>query len=1035
MTVRWLLAIGLVVVSGAMPGTAWAYWNSEGTGTGTATVATLPLPVVTGASPPYSDQVDISWTAPNVPAGMQISGYRVVRVAGGTPTPACGTTPSSPLPAAALSCVDTGLADGEADYVVTAVVGTWTTTGTTPVPVTVDADRTAPTIRLSGAQRSNALIDRRDGQSLLFFRPAAGGSIRIDAELTDEEVGPASATFPAVSAPGWSHASETVTSGTGSAPTVTYRSTALAFEPGAAAPAPMEITGADARGNSRTRELTFVVDAAAPAGGALTVNGVVADASGPQSWDTDGTFTVSAITPFVEEQSASAAGLADVDLVRESAALASGSCGAFGGASDIGLTSPVEEASLPDGCYRYTLSGTDRVGNSAQISTTVRVDTTAPVGGALEANSVGAVPTGSTSITSSGSWSVTRTDFADPGSGLVSSALTRAQGALTAGACTSFGAPGTVSGSPGEASAATGCYRYVLTGVNAAGLTSELSTTVWVDRAAPTGGGLTVNGVGATGAGSSSASSSSSVTLSVLTGFTDANAGIDTNAITRTFAPMAAGVCLGFDPATEAVVSGTAPFTVTGLADGCHRFTLTGTDVAGNSASISTTVRLDASAPVAGEITVNGVAGSPSGVMAYARTNPQAVEWTKFSDPESGMTTALVRRTTSSSLSNGVCSATYGSPSSLSTTLTPLSGTASQSLTSGRCYKYAVTGTNAFGQVSAAEVVLMLDTSAPSGSGSLTVNNTTATSSNSATGTFSITTLRTFADTQSGISAVTLDRTWAPLVNGVCGTYEPATTVPLPLTLPVGQTGLPVGCYRFVQTGMNAVGGSAFVATVVRVDSTAPEGGSLTANGVAATTGPGSTSLNVTGAWTIDRVVFADPESTETNTFTRAVATALNGGNCGPFGTAADATGRTTESGVVTGCVRYIVASTNSLGLTTTLTTIVKVDRSAPVGGALTVNGVSASAAGTSSISATGTFLISTRSDFTDSHSGMSVTSLTRAYGPACADVDPASAEEITGSAPIAEDSLPTGCYRYVLTGTNGAGGTSTIATSVTVGP
>ena len=298
MTVRWLLAIGLVVVSGAMPSTAWAYWSSEGGATGSAKVATLPLPVVTAVSPQYSDEVEVSWTEPVVPSGMAITGYRVVRVAGGTPTPACGTTPSSPLPPGSVSCVDTGLADGDADYVVTAVVGTWTTTGTTPDPVTVAADRTAPTIRLSGAERSNALLDRRGGEALLFFRPADGGSIRIDAELTDTEVGPQSATFPAVSAAGWSHAAETVSSGTGSAPIVTYRSRALDFAPGANTPAPMEVIGRDTRGNERIASCSPSWPMRIrPTGGALTVNGVSAEPGVPQSWDADGAFTVAGITP------------------------------------------------------------------------------------------------------------------------------------------------------------------------------------------------------------------------------------------------------------------------------------------------------------------------------------------------------------------------------------------------------------------------------------------------------------------------------------------------------------------------------------------------------------------------------------------------------------------------------------------------------------------------------------------------------------------------------------------------------------------
>lgn len=1022
-----------------MPSAAWAYWISEGLGTGTASVALLPLPVVSAVSPSYSDEVTVSWDAPLVPGGMEITGYRVVRVAGGTPTPACGTTSSVPLPATDLACVDAGLADGEADYMVTAVVGTWTTTGTTSEPVTVAADRTAPTVRLSGADRSHALIDRRDGEALLFFRPADGGSIRIDAELTDDEAGPASASFPAVSAPGWSHASETVTSGTGSAPTITYRSAALIFAPDAAAPAPMEITGSDARGNSRTRTLTFVADADPPTGGALTVNDVAADSSGPQSWDADGTFTVSAIDPFVEEESTSASGLADVTLTRESAALADGTCAAFGGASTVDLDAPVEQTGLPDGCYRYTLTATDRVGNSAAISTTVRVDTTAPIGGALRANGVDAVPTGSASVTSSGSWSVTRTDFADPGSGVVSSTLTRAQGALASGACQAFGSSSTLSGSPGEASADTGCYRYVLTGVNAAGLASELSTTVWVDRAAPTGGALTVNGVGATGAGSSSTSTSDSVTISLVTGFTDANAGMEANEITRTYAPMVAGVCGAFDPASEVSVSGTPPFPVTGLADGCHRFVLTGTDVAGNSAALSTTVRLDASAPVAGVISVNGVEGSAAGVMAYARTNPQDIAWTKFSDPESGMTSAVVRRTTSSGLSNGTCSAAYGSTSNISLTLTPLTGTATQTLSSGRCHKYVVIGTNAFGQVSSTEVVVMVDTSAPTGSGSLRVNNTTSTSSTSTTGTYTVSGLRTFADSQSGLASTTLTRTWAPVVASTCGTYDPLTTEELPLTLPVSETGLAPGCYRYLQTGTNGVGGSSSVATVVRVDSTPPVAGALTVNGVDA--GDPPTMSRAIAPYAIARIDFSDPETTmSSRTLVRSAAT-LSGGVCGTsFGGSTTITGSPTQTGLGPACYRYVLTGTNSLSLTASVTTIVAFDSTLPTGGAFAVNGVAASAVGSStSIAAGGSLSITGLSQYVDTQSGMASSTLTRTTGVStagvCGDFDGATTTTLTGGPTIPQPGLANGCYRYVLSGENTFGGSVSISSTVRVGP
>jgi hypothetical protein len=1037
LTVRWLLAIGLVVVSGAMPGTAWAYWNSAGAGAGTATVATLPPVVVTAVSPPYSDEVEIAWQEPSVPEGMAVTGYRVVRVAGGTPSPACGTSPAAPLPPTTLSCIDSGLADGAADYIVTAVVGTWTTSGTTDDPVTVAADRTAPAIRLTGAERLNALIDHRDGDTLLFFRPAAGGSIRIDAEVTDVESGPSSATFPAVSAAGWSHAAETVTSGTGSTSTVTYRSAALAFASGAGTPAALEVTGADARANAGTRLLAFVADGTPPAGGALTVNDLAADAGGSLSWDADGTFAVSVPMTFSEAESASESGLADVVLTRESAALSGGTCSSFGGASTIGLAAPVQESGLADGCYRYSLTGTDRVGNAATISTTVRVDTTAPTGGSLRANGVDADPAGRVSITASGSWSVTRADFADSGSGIVSSTLTRAQGDLTAGACAAFGSPVMLSGSPGEAGAATGCYRYLLTGLNGAGLTSELSTTVWVDRAAPTGGAMEVNGAAATGTGSSSISTSDTVTVSTLTGFTDANSGIAANEITRAYAPMEGGVCGTFDPASETPVIGTAPFAVTGLADGCHRFTLTGTDLAGNRSSVSTTVRLDASAPVAGVISVNGVEGSPSGTLAYASTNPQDVAWTKFADPESGMVSALVQRTRSTSLSNGVCGATYNSASNLSTALTPLSGTASQTLTNGRCHRYVVTGTNAFGLVSSTEVVVMVDTSAPSSSGSLRVNNTTSTSSTSATGTFSITELRAFADTQSGLASTTLTRTWAPVVANVCGAYEPTTTESLPLALPIEETGLLPGCYRYVQTGTNGVGSSSSVATVVRVDATVPVAGALTVNGVEAASSP--TASQAITPYGIVRTDFTDPETTMTSSTLVRSSSPLSGGVCGStFGSATTLTGTPSQTGLASACYRYVLTGTNALGLAASVSTIVAYDPS-PSGGAFTVNGAAGTAAGSSSVIATGrNFSVTAFTGYTETQTVLASSTFTRTTGVSaagvCGDFDSGTTVTLPGSTQ-AQNGLPDGCYRYVLTGVNSFGGTASVSSTVRVGP
>ena len=1020
-----------------MPSTAWAYWNSEGTGTGTATVATLPPTVVTAVSPLYSDEVEVSWEEPAIPAGMAITGYRVVRVAGGTPSPACGTSPALPLPPTTLSCVDSGLADGDADYVVTAVVGTWTTSGTTEEPVTVAADRTAPTIRLSGAQRTNALIDRRDGQTLLFFRPAAGGSIRIDAELTDEETGPQSATFPAVSAAGWSHASETVTTGMGAPPSVTYRSTALTFAPGAATPAAMAVTGVDERGNAGTRRPDPRAGCDSPSGGAATVNGVAADVSGSQSWDTDGSFTVSAITPFVEAESASASGLDDVVLTRESAALADGACSAFGGASDIGLTAPVQETSLPDGCYRYTLSGVDRIGNATSISTTVRVDATAPTGGALQANGVDAVPAGSTSISASGSWSVARTDFADAGSGMVSSTLTRAQSALSAGACQTYGAASTVIDSPGQVGASTGCYRYVLTGINAAGLSSELSTTVWVDRAVPTGGAVTVNGQSASAAGTTSTRAASDVTVSSVVGFTDAESGMASSTLVRTFAPMVAGVCGTFDPASAETVPGAG--VISGLPDGCHRFTLTGTDLAGNSASISTTVRLDASAPADGAITINAVSGTAAGAEAGSTVNNWSVGWTKFTDTESIINTATLVRT-QNTLTGGVCSGTW--TSSATVTTTGASGTAAQTgMTAGRCYRYVLTGTNALGLTSTLTLIVRYDSSAPTG-GVLVVNgrtltNATPVTTTNVTGTFTVAVSPLFSDTVSGMASNVLTRAEAPVAANVCGTFGPPVITTLTATYSATESGLAPGCYQYVLTGTNGAGGLATRTTTVRVDSTPPVG-ALTVNGVAAAST--ATASQAIAAYLIVRTDFTDPETTMTSSTLVRTSAALTGGVCGTSFTGATTitVATTTQSGLASACYRYVLTGLNALGLSAAVSTIVAYDPS-PSGGAFTVNTTAASAAGSTLNLATGAnFSISAFTGYTETQSLLVSSTFTRTTGVStggvCGGFDSATTVTLPSSNQT-QNALPNGCYRYVLTGVNSFGGTASVSSTVRVGP
>ena len=171
--------------------------------------------------------------------------------------------------------------------------------------------------------------------------------------------------------------------------------------------------------------------------------------------------------------------------------------------------------------------------------------------------------------------------------------------------------------------------------------------------------------------------------VTTLVAYADAESGIASSTLVRTFAPMTAGVCGAFDPVSAVTVSGTG--VVSGLADGCHRFTLTGTDLAGNASSVFTTVRLDASAPTSGSIIGRRVCrAAAAGAMAYARVNPVVVAWTKFSDPESGITVGTCRSHDQRIAGRTVSAERSRVAANVTATLTPLAGTSNQTLSTTR---------------------------------------------------------------------------------------------------------------------------------------------------------------------------------------------------------------------------------------------------------------------------------------------------------------------------------------------------------------
>lgn len=220
--------------------------------------------------------------------------------------------------------------------------------------------------------------------STVYYRGTgggAGGSFKIQNAVSDGASGPASSATAALggTTTGWSpaHVPSTVSTPPGGP----YVSNVFTWTEGASSSPTEVVTGADSAGNTTPAPtLTFTNDSTAPTGGALTVNGQSASAGGTTGYNNTGSFSISR-TEYTDAGS----GLASSTLTREVAALTStgipdGGCGAFGTLTTI-TGSPTQDSGTliaTNNCYRYTLKGTDNVGNNVSIITIVKVDTSAP---------------------------------------------------------------------------------------------------------------------------------------------------------------------------------------------------------------------------------------------------------------------------------------------------------------------------------------------------------------------------------------------------------------------------------------------------------------------------------------------------------------------------------------------------------------------------------------------------------------------------------------------------------------------------------
>jgi hypothetical protein len=819
---------------------------------------------------------------------------------------------------------------------------------------TIKVDTVAPTSSLSlGSSPTHALLVG----STLYFNSAAGGSFTLANTVSDGTSGPASATFPLVSATNWTHAAETVTTPSGGP----FSSSTYSWTGGAGTPsgAQASFTSADSAGNSSTPlSLTFTPDATAPTGGALSVNGIAATAGGSTSTSTSTSFAIGTRTDYSEAQSAGQSGLASSTLTIQSETLTGNICGTPGSGGAYtspttisGTTNPTIETGY---CYLYTLTGTDNVGNATSVKTTVKVDTTAPSSPSVSLSSA----TGNTSI--SGTTVYINAQAGKEGSFKATGASTDAETGITSiklPALTGFSEGGGTLSSPFEtkykwsgAVAASGAQS--VTATNGAGLTATSASafTVTSDTTAPTGAALSVNGTAASAGGSTSQSTSTSFAIGSRTDYTESQSpsqsGLASSTLTIQSETLTGNTCgapgSGGPYASATTISGTTNPTIeTGF---CYLYALTGTDNVGNATSVKTTVKVDTTGPSSPTVSLSGATGSTfiNGTTVYI--NAQAGKEGSFkatgssSDAETGVSSIKLPALTGFSEGGGTLSAPFETKYKWSGAVAA-SGAQSVTATNG----FGLTATNA------SAFTVTSDTTAPTG-GALSVNGTAATgagSTSAATETgFAINSRTDYAEAQtasaSGLASSTLTIESATLTGNTCGApgsggkYTTATPVS-GTTQPTLETGF---CYVYTLTGTDNVGNATSVKTTVKVDTTGPSSPTVTLSSAVGSTFISGTTVYINAQAGKEGSFKATGASTDAQTGVTSISLpsltgfSEGGGTLGsPFETKYKWSGAVAASGAQS------VTATNGVGLTTTNSTAFTVtpDTTAPSGGSVSV--------------------------------------------------------------------------------------------------
>jgi hypothetical protein len=509
--------------------------------------ATTPAPNAAGWN--SSSPVTVTLTATDGGSGLNQVRYTTN---GTNPTTTTGTVYSAPISIGTSTTVK---------YLATDNAGNVSAVNSQVVKIDVSAPVFgSPPLTLSGAtgptftSGTTAYINPQGTNSGSFAVTAAN--------VADPESGVKSVSFPAL----------TGITGGGSVTSAPYTST-YSWTASSTASGSQTVTAFNNADSSATTTFTVTPDTTSPTSGSIVANSSAV-------YSTTGTVGL-AVTNFSDAGS----GIATNAITRGTGTLTGDTCGTITGATSVTISGGNDSATLANGCYRYTLTGTDNVGNQQTVqSAIVKVDTTGPSNTLALSNATGS------STFLNGTVAYYRPGASNSGAFTVTSSSTDAETnvqKVNFPGITGFGVGGDDLSSPYSANyswtgSPSASGSQTVTATNNAGGTATSTFTLTQDTTGPTGGTVSAPSTNTTGV----------FTVTRTDYSADAGSGVASSSLTRATATLTGTTCGTFGTETAQAAGNVNE---SGLATGCYRYTLTGTDNVGNVSSTSVIVQVTVS--------------------------------------------------------------------------------------------------------------------------------------------------------------------------------------------------------------------------------------------------------------------------------------------------------------------------------------------------------------------------------------------------------------------------------------------------------